>query len=127
MNAEWTTAVQGALSAIKPSAIIPAGRNGAAGDYADVATVGESMAGKILHQAKAGQVSIGLDLGETYLHLSKPEVKDVKAQLVTIGKITREALAEVVGKTDTGLAAKILQVRSGLVQLGEALHDFPLH
>ena len=49
--------------------------------YADARTLGLAMAGKILAQAKARGIAIGVELGPLYHDLKPAEVADVKVQL----------------------------------------------
>ncbi len=61
-----------------------------------------------------------------YEFLTQPQAEEVKQQLAAIGKISREALAEELAKTDEELAHKVLLVRSAITPLGGFLHHFPL-
>ncbi len=86
------------------------------------------MAGKILHQAKARGVTIGVELGALYHDLKPAEVAEVKVQLARIGRAARESLAEALkARGDEDLGDAVLGVRSATVQLGPALTYFALH
>lgn len=127
MTEDIQRAVQQAVVAVNPGIIKPSGKKGARGDFAEAEAVGEAMAGKILYQAKKGGISFGLELGAVYHDLNQTEVKDVKDQLVLIGKAVRETMIAKFEATDDVLARAISDVRSGLVQLGPSLVPFSVH
>lgn len=129
MDAELSEAVSRAVYAADPGVVRPTGRDKRdQGDYADAPTVGLSMAGKILHQAKAGGVTIEIDLGALYYDLTAPEVTQITQQLSTIGRAAREALAAALtGRKQDELAQAVLAVRSANTQLGRSPVRLPLH
>ena len=129
MDAETTDAVARAIERVDPGVVRPTGRDKVeAGSYAEARTVGLAMAGKILHQAKAHGVTIGVELGALYHDLKPAEVAEVKVQLARIGRAARESLAEALkARGDEDLGDAVLGVRSATVQLGPALTYFALH
>lgn len=126
---EWADAVTRAVEAADPGVVRPTGRDKRGqGDYAAAVTVGLAMAGKILHQAKAGGVRIEIDLGSLYYDMTATEVADVKQQLSRIGRAARESLAAALtASKEDRLAEAVLGVRSGATQLGRSPVFFPLH
>jgi hypothetical protein len=96
-------------------------------EFAKNEYVAEGLARLILFRAKGGGGQVGIDLGLVYEFLTQAQVEEVKKQLAAIGRITRDALAEELAKTDDELARKVLLVRSAITPLGRALHTFPLH
>jgi hypothetical protein len=96
-------------------------------EFAKNEYVAEGLARLILFRAKGGGGQVGIDLGLVYEFLTKAQAEEVKTQLAAIGRITRDALAEELAKTDEELARTVLLVRSAITPLGGALHAFPLH
>jgi hypothetical protein len=96
-------------------------------EFAKNEFVAEGLARLVLFRAKGGGGQVGIDLGLVYEFLTPAQVEEVEKQLAAIGKITREALAEELAKTDDEVARKVLQVRSAITPLGGALHHFALH
>ena len=129
MDAETTEAVGQAIERVDPGVVRPTGRDRRDGsDYADARTLGLAMAGKILAQAKARGIVIGVELGPLYHDLKPAEVADVKVQLTRIGRAARESLAAALqARGDEDLGAAVLGVRSATVQLGPSLTQFALH
>jgi hypothetical protein len=128
LDEELTAAVIRGVSSALPGIVKPSKRRGSQGDYADTETIGPAIAGKIMFQARAGGLTIGIDLGVLYHDLSKPEAAEVKEQLTTIGKAAREALASAPNaRQDEVLAQRVLAVNSGSTQLGPSPVWFALH
>jgi hypothetical protein len=129
MDAELSEAVSRAVYAVDPGVVRPTGRDKRdQDDYADAPTVGLAMAGKILYQARAGGVTLELDLGGLYFDLTVAEITQVKQQLTAIGRTAREALAAALSaRKQEELAQAVLGVRSGNTQLGRSPVQFPLH
>jgi hypothetical protein len=129
MDPKWAAAVDAAVDAADPGVVRPGGKAARdAGDFAQAATVGAAIAGKVLSAARANGVMIGLDLGPLYHDLDRAQAAEVAEQLTRIGRAARESLAAAIeanGKDD--LARAVLGVRSANVQLGPAIARVPLH
>lgn len=125
MDAQLTEAVAGAIA----TGVVRPRSHGKqdSGDYADAHTVGLAIAGKILRQAKAGGITIGIELGGQYDTLKPAEVAEVAQQLTQIGRAARESLAAALKARGDSLGDAVLGVRSATVPLGGTLTHIPLH